>query len=542
MVFEDLNAVIKAIKDVKTVPPWVVEAREYHKKLKALVYGIDFKDRLLRIEHIEANSKKAEARKKYSRPIKDINSKILAPVNNIYSATGGGKEFPRLSEDQSKTLLSKITKVRSGLSLEKWLQTYWSKDLYVVDPAGLIFLEWKDEKAWPTYKSIDRIRNYEADGQSLEFVIFEPKTDPEDETIKIWRVVDDAKDYLIAQKGETYTLRDDFDNPFGWCQGRVNSNLEVFDRTHRLSPLDDVIELEEEMLRDRSILTIHKFLHGFATPYRPRVICPKCHGIGKIGIAKCTDCDGKGYILDKDVTDEIIIPIDLEADNPIGLPSDFAGFISPDLEIWNQYRLEAKTMTNEAFEALWGTREVEVKDQTAMGAVLNLQPFTTKLNAWSDVAQSQESFFTESLANFYLTSKDKRERISVITYGRNYIIQPPSFLLEQFQKSTSSKDPLVIRDRQLVEYLTAKYKNDPVTLRSELLKKDLEPYIFYDIETVEKIYGQREAQRKGLFIEWWESLDDYSVGLEKLKILRDQWIDDALNNLKIEENGKNSSS
>lgn len=528
MTFEDSQKIFDTLKELKKVPDWITQARKYHKKQKSLIYGDDYKELILQIQHIETE-KKAKARRRYARPIKDINAKILEPVSNVYSATGGGKEYNISNENEKTNFIKELANVRGGMSLEKWLEKFWSKDLYNVDPSGLMFLEWKDDKAWPTYKSIDVIRYYKANGLNIDFVVFEPKQGINGEYI--WRVVDSEKDYTVIEKGDVFTVDEEntFDNPFGRCPGRVSSDKIQLGKEYRLAFNDNIIETQEEFISDRSILTIYKFLNGFSTPYKPVVLCPSCHGTGKNGTKNCPDCDGKGMILRKDVTDEILLPIKLDAENPLQLPANFAGFISPDLEIWNKYREEAKDMFKEMFETTWGTRESdEVKDQTAMGVILNTQPMISKLNAISDVAQSHEWAFTEMLANFHMPNKDKDERISIITYGRNYIIQPPEFLLKEYQESKKNNDAITILDRKLLEYITSKYKNDPETLRVELMKKQLEPYVHYNIELVNDIYGNIEARKKGLFADWWESLksSDKDKTIEQLEKDRDKWMEE----------------
>jgi len=538
MTFNDISEVIKEIKKVVSVPLWILESRKYHKDMKALIYGDEFTELILKIEHIET-SQKAAARTKYSRPIKDVNAKLIAPISNVYSATGGGKEYSIKSTSQKKELLKRLSNVRGWLSLERWLETFWAKDLYNVDPAGLMLLEWGTENdivsAYPTYKSIDSIRNYVSNGQSVEFVIFEPKH-KKDSNDLYWRVIDDRKEYIIKQSGDIFIeTKESIEHPFGVCPARVNSDKQRLGKLTRFAFIDNVIENEKEMLRDRSILTIHKFLNGFSIPYRPALICPTCQGTGKNGDKECSDCSGKGFLKKSDVVTEIILPIDTNSENGSNIPSNFAGYISPDLGIWNQYIEEGKRMFNEIFEAIWGTRESEVKDQTAMGVVLNTQPMVSKLNEISNVAQSHESAFTEMLANFYIPTKDKSEKIATITYGRNYIIQPPEFLLEQYEKSKEKLDGATILDRKITEYLTSKYKNDPSTLRIELLKKELEPYIHLTYDIVIQVYGQREAQKKGLFTDWWETLtneDKYKLPKE-LEKMRDKYFESKLTELAI---------
>jgi len=531
MTFDNIDAAIEAVKAFQKVPDWVQKAREYHKTMKQLVYGDEVKDLILQIEHIET-SKRANARKKYARSIKDVNAKILEPVSNVFSATGGTKNYNIDNETAKERLMAGITNVKNGKSIEGWMNQYFAKDIYVVDPSGLMFLEYESDKAYITYKSIDCIRYYKEKGQNIEYVIFEPKkrkTEAGEE--QVWRVVDDKNDFEIIQRGGTFLEDDSFTHDFGYCPGRINSEKKQFGKDWRLSPLDVIIDAEKEFLRDRSILTMYKFLNGFSTPYMPKIICPTCHGTGKNGIESCPDCTGKGHILSKDVTDEIIIPIDLNAENPISLPTNFAGFISPDLEIWNQYRDEQRVIFNEMFESIWGTREAnEVKDQTAMGAYLNVQPMISKLNEWSTVVESHESFFTELLANFHMPGKKKEERISLIAYGRNYIVQPPEYMLSEYQKSKEAGDPVLIMDKKLVEYLTSKYKNDPETLRIELLKKKLEPYVHMTIEAVNTIFGRNEAMKKGLFTDWWETLyqSDLMKPKDELEADMNKWFDEKI--------------
>lgn len=534
MKFENSEEVIALIKSLDKVPGWVEKARAYHHDMKALVYGDEYRELLLRIEHIEPSGKKADARRNYARPIKDINAKLLDPVDNVYAAQGGIKEYILPSDAQKEELLSHLSNARDGKSLEQWLQAYWSKDLYNIDPSGLMFLEWKDDKAWITYKSIDAIRTYGENGMNIEYVVFEPKEI--DGNKKHWRVVDDAIDYTIIQDGQTFTVAEEhtFKNPFGYCPGHICSDKKHMGKDYRLAPLDDIIDSQKEFLRDRSILTIYKFLNGFATPFRPRIICRSCQGTRKKGIEDCTDCDGQGYVKDgTDVVSEIIIPVDLDNENGIQLPTNFAGYITPPLEIWDQYRTEQKVMFSEMFEALWGTRESEeVKDQTAMGAILNTQPMISKLNSWSNVAESHESFFTEMFANFYITTKDKNVKISNIVYGRNYIIQPPEFLFSEYQQARKDNAPVTILDRKLSEYITSKHKNDPSTLRIELMKKDLEPYVHFDLKTVFDIFGVVEAKKKAMFTDFWETLSiaDKTKTKEQLEIIRDGWFSKNIQN------------
>jgi len=159
--------IFEIIKALEQVPGWVTKAREYSKDLNALINGVDFADLLIRIEHKEDEAKQ-KSRRKYARSIKDIFERLLRPIDNVYSATGGVKKYPDNAEKAIKT----ISSIRDGKTLEKWLQNNWMS-LYHTDPNGVIMYEWIDDKFYPTYKSIGSIRNYESVKEFLPIGIFE---------------------------------------------------------------------------------------------------------------------------------------------------------------------------------------------------------------------------------------------------------------------------------------------------------------------------------------------------------------------------------
>ncbi len=71
----------------------------------------------------------------------------------------------------------------------------------------------------------------------------------------------------------------------------------------------------------------------------------------------------------------------------------------------------------------------------------------------------------------------------------------------------------------------SKYKSDPVGLAVNLVKSEVEPYIHYAVEEVREVFGNREAQRKMRFNDWWNTLDDNVITrrAEQLRIEYDVW-------------------
>lgn len=520
MIFEQDEA-LKIIKANEQIPKWITKSRDIHKILIALIDGEEFKTELSKIEHIEKSEKKWEVRKKYSRSIKDLNQRLLRPIDNVYSATGGSKYY-RLAGDKLKTLLDKLSDVRGNQSLEQWLQYNWMH-VYHTDPDGVIFIEYTsedevkqtEEDCYPTYKEITRIRNYEKNGQQLEWILFEPRkvpviTNGSHEVIELVRFVDDKTDYTFKKTGDTYVLVDDmtFEHPFGRVPGIVNSDIQKLTIRNALTPINAIVEPEQEYLRDQSIKTIFKFIRGLPIFWRYKMLCPTCHGTLKAGDKDCKSCDNTGFKIDSDISDEVVLPIPEGED--IKLAPDIAGWLTPPDNILEEMNNELSILEIGMYEAHWGSHKSKLNqnvDKTATEVWLDAQPVMNRLNKYGDVAEWVEHYITELIANFLFTTKDKEENISSIHYGRNYIIQPPEFLLQEYHKSKEASDGVTVLDRKLKEYLTSKYKNDPIALRIELLKATLEPFVHYTIETVKSIFGNQEAQKKMLFGDWWQTLE-----------------------------------
>jgi hypothetical protein len=506
--------IFEIIKASDQVPVWVTKSREYSKELKALIDGVDFTDLLIRIEHKE-DEKKQTARRKYARSIKDIFERLLRPIDNVYSATGGVKKYP----DNAEKVIKAISTIRDGKTLEKWLQCNWMP-LYRTDPNGVIIYEWIDEKFYPTYKSIGSIRNYEADGQKILWILYEPITNTSG--IQEWRFIDGEKDYLIKKESDVYSVIKEktFINPFGLVPGIVISDIIKIGTQERLSPIHTIIEQAKEFLRDLSHKSMFKFLLWDPIFWRYAMQCQKCHGTGKTGDATCPDCVD-GYYVKKDITDCATLPFPADKDQP-SVPK-IAGFEIPPTEIMTEFTKELNLLYDEMYETIWGVQNSTVVQKTATEVYQDLQPEITRLNVYSDTAQWVENYFTNLGIKFMLPN-EKDE--AVILYGRNFILESVTSLLEKYEASKAKGDNTAILDRQLKEWVLSKYKNDPVSMNDELLRLKVEPFIHYTIEQVNSIYGTIEAKEKMLFPGWWlneaDKTKDAKVLIDAFKVYCDE--------------------
>ena len=526
MIFKTESQLFDYIRANQKVDKWVVDARKYHKKLLALIDGEGFNELLINeVEHIEG-TQKAIARKKYARSIKDFYARLLRLTDNIYSSTGGIKRYENLSDSQTKELESHLHKIKGGKTLESWLESVWLT-VYHQDPNGIIFLEYdaeKDIKPQPSYKSINAIRNYVSNGQTLEVLLFEPLD--LDDGVKQWHVVDDEKFYVVNQSNESFYIVEDetFAHEFGIVPAVVNSDIEHIGYHKRLSPVDKVVELSEEYARDLSVKTIYKFQQGFPKHWRYASPCMDCHGTGKDGNGNtCGSCGGTGELFRGDVTHEDRLTIPEDGESVIAPGS---GFVTPDLAFLADARVELKELQDTASFTHWGAVVNTEQVATATEIVINTQPVTMRLNKYADTAEYVETLLTEMIANNMFLDKAKDEKVSSIAYGRNYIIESLNAVLERYENAKEKGDSSTILDRLYQEYLLNKYKSDNVGLQIAIVKSKVEPYIHYTVEQVNENFGSKEAQRKVLFDEWWKTQKDFNKTVEVMTKDYDKWLTD----------------
>ena len=193
-----INDVANLIKAGR--PSWIIQAEKEHEKLNVHVNGIGLDKYLQQISNCE-NEKQFKARKELAISNRFLFANLLRPIDKVFSAKGGSVSY-QLSESQKKVLINKLTHVRGGMSIKKWIQEIQLNRLYV-DPAGLVFFEWKDGITYPTVKSINSIYNYQCDGRIPEWVIFKPEN-RKDGTY--YGVIDESFDYTVRQSPSGYSI------------------------------------------------------------------------------------------------------------------------------------------------------------------------------------------------------------------------------------------------------------------------------------------------------------------------------------------------
>ncbi len=516
----------KIVKENFSLSPKFLNMRKDSEMLYALINGDNFNETLIReIEYIES-SKKAQARKKYSRDIQDFFERLFQPLENIWYATGGNKVYDIKDEGVKKEFLKKISNIKDSNTLSHWIQNTGVK-LSHVDPNGLMFLEYTTnpkKDIFPTYKNIQDIRYYKRSGQLIDYVIFEPiHKELNGVNVVVWRIVDDLTDRTFIQIGQELTLSksDTFEHPFGRVPAIINSNNEKIGYDYMISPIEPILGLSKEYARDLSIKTLYKFSQGFPIHWKYVTYCDDCHGRGKVDGEKCTACDGRGKLSRGDVVD--VVELEVPKGDQTVIAPNIAGHVKPDSDTWDQYIKELNNAEKNAFRTFWGTllgsEETFGGRKTTTEVIFNKQPIENRLNKYADYCE----FIEEKLSKWILKfiDKTKSENSITITYGRNYVIEPSDTILRRYSEAKNVGENDIIMDELFRQYLQATYRTNPIELHKNLLKSKIEPYLHFTLKDVISVFGEQEAQKKILFSKWWDGLKHDDFNKDKDTLLRE---------------------
>jgi hypothetical protein len=521
---------IEQIKKILTSDPnkAVIDfAQQMRRDLVVHVFGDGLSDYITQINTFE-NDYQYNARKKYGRSNKDIMERLTRPIDKVFSANGGSV-FYDLPEKQSQQLKNYLKNTENGLSLRKWIEQYW-KPAYLADPMGLVFIE-IDEKgeAYPTYKSSNEIKSYKLNGRHIDYVIFNVDKNEYSKYITVYndnnmlqksifyRVVDDEKDIIIKYDGNVTIIEDEtYVNYFGHVPSIINSDLPKIGTINFISPLDTIIEIANEYLRECSVKSVYKLLHGFPKYWEYQSQCSECKGTGLVGGEKCVACGGTGVKLKQDVSDVKRLPIPTENDKSIA--PYVAGYIVPPIEAWARMNEELKDLETIMFTTLWGTKQLENADNnTATGKFVDTQPINERLYKFSDAAEVIETYITDNIATLYFGDLYKGSSIS---YGRRFQIESPDTLWEKYKNARLAGAPISALDDMLKEYLQAKFENHSIELQKQLKLMDIEPFVHYTMIQVQTLnITNLDKAKKLYFQDFIRTLTDNEIIILEKEIL-----------------------
>ncbi len=528
---------------------YVKAVQEYCDKVRMHNTGLNLGKYLARIDYYE-KAELLELRKKYSPSNKDFFGRLHRPIDKIWKARGGSANY-YLSASDRKKLLNILKDVKDGYSIRRWLETFWIGPMHY-DPMGMIFMEVSNDSVYPTYKSCMDVFDYPPpSGRRFEYIVFnidqkiiKEKADPAKANDQYFRVVDDANDYLIKWDGDKATIIEDesYPNHFETVPAITIGNC--WDPVYHcyVSPDNNIIDVADQHLRDRSVLTMFKLHHGFPLKWLYGSDCPTCNGTKKISGKDCPSCKGSGKKSKYDVSETIVVPFPKTGDP---MPKDYAGFYTPPVESWDKMDETIAGYYRDAHYTIWGTHQMEDSESaqpaTATGRFIDVQPVNDRLNNYSDAAEFVESWITNMIGEFNFSSYEGCE----INYGRRYLIESPDDIWKKYEEARKNGANDTSLNFLYLQYLQAEFASDSIELSKQIKLMKLDYWFHVPLSQASTVLTNPEDLcRKVNFPMWVMTLDPNDLitkDLKTLMALRDAYLDKKVkeNNARIEkENAK----
>jgi hypothetical protein len=529
---------------------YIEKGKSQADKLMLHIHGVGMDNALDHIDYFE-NSDIYATRKKYAVSNKDLFSRLLQQEDMVFSARGGSTYFnlPDSEESQMNQLLDNV---RYELSLRKWVRNF-ALQAYRADPMGIIMMEveplnidadgrMNEPRAYPTYKSIYCIYDYQSSGRKLEYICFQLRVEEcisygiKDDTFKdmkaddqtqYFRIIDDAKDLILQRKDGNVILTTNITQPnpianqWKRTPGFIISDLIQFNEPQTfVSPLDFVVELADCFLFDRSVRDLQKKYHGFSKAIEPLLQCSTCAGTGQVNGDPCHSCAapgaerGTGYKMKTKVSDVARFPLDILEKGAFDFKAIF-GYVTPDIDGWEKQDTSLMDIEKMMRCTYWG-ETVETKtsgpttgqagQETATKTNTNQRPIEARLNITADWAERTESMIADFIGQYWFENSWKKAAIS---YGRDYILKTADELMEDYLNIRTKGAPDFAMDEALEKVYRAKYQNNPVQLAKYLKMLDVEPFPHITVAIAKALITDfNEFNAKLYFGEWANTVPD----------------------------------
>ena len=556
----------------------VTKGQKIAKKLTMHLFGKGLKEEMKKEDYFE-NAEVYKARTEKPISNRDMFARLLQQEDMVFTARGGSSRFG-LSESQEAEMNALLSNVRYNLSLRNWIKNF-ALPAYRTDPMGLIFMEIEQlleidgttvnaPKCYPTYKSINTVFDYQPNGRNLDYVCFsltvkdllaygitdkefevtqDNQNKPQSEKLSnYYRFIDDEKDIIVKKQDNNVVIatnvkqKNPLPNPWNKVPAFIVSDLIQFDDPQCFtSPVGFVVELADSFLYERSIRDLQKKYHGFAKAIEPLLKCPTCEGTGLAKGAACPDCTpqgqdkGTGYKLKTKVSDVAKFPLEILENANFDFRKIF-GYVAPDITTWNKQDSSLEDLERIIYRTYWGT-EQEAKtsgsrmgssggsvstdntQETATKTLSNLQPKYARLNVTADWAEKVENNIADFIGGFWMNEGYKEAQI---TYGRNWILETPNDLIQQYYDMRKNGAPDFLLDEAMERYLRCLYQNNPTTLAKYLKLLDVEPFPHVDMKNclppnTSPITGftviptDDDYLAKVYFGEWYSTLQDMYI-------------------------------
>jgi hypothetical protein len=523
------------IKDIALNNPnqaLVAAGRKDNKTLRMHIYGENVTANLPVVDGFESDSLH-KLRIQYVKSNKDLMSRLGRPIDKIYSATGGSVYY-NLSDEQDSQARRLAMNIRGGYNLKKWVEMFWTPH-FKDDPNGIIFMEVSPLKpgqplqTYPTYKSITSVYDYLPLGSSLEYIFFtttvaDKKAAGIDADKLIYRVIDDAFDYLVKVENQDVTILWDktLPNLFGKVPAILNSDIvNPEGDCCMLSIFDDIIDLAQQFLVKGSIKVTSDFMHAFPKYWEYADDCTDCAGTGMQGAEICPTCKGTKKKLMVKVSDVKALAFP-DKDNPPVTPY-VAGYVEPSQTFYEIAVKDLSDLEDAMTYTMWGSHkadrtQTEGQPITATQAFIDAQPVNDRLRTVSEMAERRHKFILDHIIRLSINATYPGSSVS---YGKRFLVEAPDVIWAKYGAARTAGASSEVLDDLLQEYYESKYTADLIKLEVKMKMLQVEPFVHNTpLEVQEFKPADEDWKAKLYYEEWRRTLNDAMILSYSVTVLR----------------------
>jgi len=522
----------------------IEDAIELQDDHKVHVNGLNYQNVINRILDYE-DQKQFVQKRELSEPVTPILTKKIKDEQGRWKTVNAKKYYEWKGIQKDKEFREEILSgVWKGESIDYFIKQFFSEALYtefngfvIVErpqtyQEGDIWYEIKDGIKSPSkgepnpyliFRPIENILDFVSRGNRVEYLMIDwgeeiRKEKGGDIKYRLIRVIDDEKDVIYESAEETLVANKDMELQSGYQESRRYPRIKnklgyvpaIQISTYRrdikydeikTSPIGHIIPHLKTYLTLWAEHVITCILHSHPIYYQIGQKCTYEDSRGKCedGIIRyttpdgqpkevtCPACKGAGAKIRKNASQALILPQLDEEGNAYNV-SNVAGYVTPPVEALQQQIKELNWLKEDIFLAGTGMNkmaETEI-EKTATEAILNYKPLEKIVSEIQDNLEYVETFLVDTIGKMRYGSKYVRSEIS---YSRTLNLRDENTILteiEQAKNSGASASYVRTLHRELIQ---TRYHHNKIDLERNMMLEEMEPFIGYTPEELNKYYS-----------------------------------------------------
>ena len=472
-------------------------------------------------------------KKELSESVTTVLTGRIIDEQTRWKNTAGPKQFFEWNNksDKTKEFHSVLNQVWKGESMEFFINNFLSDALYtefngfiIVEQGEIkkvdgVFYETRDGitsvvqdgkiKPYLIFRPIELVHDFKSKGNKVEYLILDwgKKESKENDNVRLYRVLDDQWDRIVEFDGQNFTISTEFppiSNKLGTVPAVQVSTIKnrVIEDEVKTSPIWRTLSLLKTYLTNWAEHVITCILHSHPIYYQLGQMCrykdsdnnPCEQGIifstdpeGKPQQLECPACKGSGSVLEKTASSAIILPQVDEQGSSYSI-SNVAGYVSPPVEGIKAQQEELNWLADQILQSGTGMNKVmETQiEKTATEAMLNYKPLEKKISEILSNIEYVQQTLTNFIGRLYYGSNYKG---SQITYSRQLNLRDENTVLIEIEQAKNAGASSSYVKTLHNELIFTRYQNSPIELERNRMLSQLEPFIGYTPEELNKYYG-----------------------------------------------------